>query len=57
VGYILQHTDSSRLVNGVHVYSIASYQTALLVMPLCFLGSFLIASFLLKESHPARRGH
>lgn len=54
VGYILQHTDSWRLVNGVHVYSIASYQTALLVMPLCFLASLIIASFLIKESHPAK---
>ncbi len=56
VGYILHHTeDSSRLVNGIHVYSISSYQTALLVMPLCFLGSLLIATFLLKESHPSHR--
>ena len=55
VGYILQHTDSSHLVNGVHVYNISSYQTALLVMPLCFLASLLIALFLLKESHPAHR--
>lgn len=55
VGYILQNTDSSHLVNGVHVYNISSYQTALLVMPLCFLGSLLIATFLLKESHPAHR--
>ncbi len=57
VGYILQHIDSSHLVNGVHVYSVSSYQTALLVMPLCFLGSLLIAAFILKESHPSRRSH
>ncbi|WP_439649233.1 MFS transporter [Legionella bononiensis] len=55
VGYILQHTDSWRLVNGVHVYDISSYQTALLVMPLCFLGSLLIAAFLIKETHPAHQ--
>ncbi|WP_338033748.1 MFS transporter [Legionella antarctica] len=55
VGYILQHTDSPHLVNGIYVYSITSYQTALLVMPMCFLGSLLIAAFLLKESHPGRR--
>ncbi len=57
VGYILQHTDSWRLVNGIHVYSMASYKTALLVMPLCFLASLLIASFLIKETHPAKKGH
>ncbi|CZI02464.1 D-glucarate permease [Legionella pneumophila] len=56
VGYILQQTGSWRIVNGAHVYSISSYQTALLVMPICFLASLLIATFLLKESHPARRG-
>ncbi|MFI4918947.1 MAG: MFS transporter [Legionellales bacterium] len=55
VGYMLQHSDSWSLVNGVHVYSIASYQKALLVMPLCFLASLLIATFLIKESHPAKR--
>lgn len=55
VGYILQHSDSGRVINGVHVYSIAGYQTALLVMPVCFLASLLIATFLIKESHPAHQ--
>lgn len=55
VGYILQHTHSWHLVNGVHVYSVASYQIALMVMPICFLASLLIATFLLKESHPAKK--
>ncbi len=55
VGYLLQHSNSWRLVNGVHVYSIESYQKALLVMPLCFLASLLIALFVLKESHPAQK--
>ncbi len=55
VGYILQHSDSWRLVNGVHVYSLESYQKALLVMPLCFIASLIIAGFILKESHPAKR--
>ncbi|WP_415072656.1 MFS transporter [Legionella sp.] len=54
VGYILQHIDSGHVVNGVHTYSIQSYQTALLVMPLCFLASLIIAVFILKESHPAK---
>lgn len=52
VGYLLQHSNAWRLVNGVHVYSLASYNVALLVMPLCFLASLLIATFLIKESHP-----
>lgn len=57
VGYILHHTGTGHLVNGVHIYSIAGYQTALLVMPLCFLASLLISLLLIKESHPARQGH
>lgn len=55
VGYILQRMDSARIVNGAHVYSVASYQKALLVMPLCFLTSLIIVLFILRESHPARR--
>jgi len=55
VGYILQHTESWRLVNGVHVYNIDAYKTALVVMPLCFLASLLIACFLIKETHPAHK--
>ncbi|MFI4962453.1 MAG: MFS transporter [Legionellales bacterium] len=53
VGCFLQHSNSWRSVNGVHFYSIESYKTALLVLPLCFLASLLIAVFLIKESHPA----
>lgn len=55
VGYFLQHSGSSHLVNGVPVYSIASYQAALLVMPLCFLASLLMVLFFIKESHPAHK--
>lgn len=52
VGYLLQHSNAWHLVNGVPVYSIESYQVALLVMPLCFLASLIIAAVLIKESHP-----
>jgi MFS family permease len=55
VGYVLQHSDSWHLVNGVHVYSVVSYQKALLVMPLCFFASLIISLFVIRESHPAAR--
>lgn len=55
VGYILQHSGSWRLVDGVHVYGVASYQIALLVMPLCFFASLIISGFFIKESHPAHK--
>ncbi len=57
VGYFLQHSGAGRIINGVHVYSIAGYQKALLVMPICFLASLLIAAFLIKESHPGNKHH
>jgi MFS family permease len=54
VGYLLHRSGSSRFIDGVHVYSVASYQSALIILPICFLASLLIALFLLKETHPAR---
>lgn len=54
VGYILQHSNSWRNIDGIHIYSIESYQVALLVMPICFLASLLIAGLILKESHPGQ---
>lgn len=57
VGYFLQNSGNSHLINGVPVYSVSSYQMALLVMPLCFFASLLIAIFLLKETHPAARNN
>lgn len=53
VGVILHHSNSW-LVNGAPVYSVESYNKALLVMPCCFLASLIIAVFLLRESHPGR---
>ncbi|OJY13125.1 MAG: MFS transporter [Legionella sp. 40-6] len=52
VGLILQHTGSWRVVQGIHIYSVESYQIALFIMPACYLLSLLIATFILKESHP-----
>lgn len=55
VGYFLQHSNGSHLINGVPVYDLYSYQKALSIMPLCFLVSLLIATFLIKESHSSAR--
>ncbi len=57
VGYIVQHTGTWSMVNDIPVYSMASYQHALLVLPLCFLASLLIVVFFIKESHPAKKKH
>lgn len=57
VGYILHHINSWHTANGVHIYSVESYQRALFVLPLCFAASILIAIFLLKESHPGHKSN
>ncbi|KTD19489.1 major facilitator family transporter [Legionella israelensis] len=55
VGFILHNSHSWKIVNGVHVYAIESYQKALLVMPLCYAASLIIVVFFLKETHPLRQ--
>lgn len=52
VGVILHRMGSSELLNGVSIYSITSYQKALVIMPLSYLFSLIIVAFFLKESHP-----
>lgn len=57
VGVFLQHydeLDQVNQVNGVHAYTLASYNTALAVMPCCYLLSILLVLFFLRESHPGR---
>ncbi|VEG90067.1 major facilitator family transporter [Legionella spiritensis] len=56
VGVFLKYSGNSHIVNNVPVYSVASYNKALLVMPCCYLASLFVALFLLKESHPGRNG-
>lgn len=53
VGVILHHGGEWIQANGVHVYTITSYNKALSIMPICYLISLLLTFFILKESHPA----
>lgn len=55
VGIILQHSGVGSWMNGVPVYSITSYQKALLVMPCCYLASLILAIWLIKESYPGAK--
>lgn len=54
VGIFLHHIDTATIVNNIPIYSTHSYEMALLVMPISFFLSFIIATFILKESHPNR---
>ncbi|KTC74394.1 major facilitator family transporter [Legionella birminghamensis] len=53
VGVFLHKSADLINVRGVHIYTVASYNKALLVMPLCFLIS-LIAVLIMRESHPQK---
>lgn len=55
VGVILHRSEEWRLVHDVPVYNMSSYQTALLVMPLCYLISLILALWLIKESYPSSK--
>ncbi len=55
VGVILHRSESLRVVHDISVYTIGSYQKALMVMPCCYLASLILALFLIKESHPGRK--
>jgi MFS family permease len=52
VGLILSRSTDWIMQNDIPVYSVASFNKALMVMPGCFLLSLLIGIFLLKETHP-----
>lgn len=52
VGVFLQASGDWYTVGGVNFYTVANYNRALLVMPVCYLISLIIAAFVLKESHP-----
>ncbi|MFY7697903.1 MAG: MFS transporter [Legionella sp.] len=55
VGIILHHSGHAYLVDQIPVYELDGYKFALLVMPVCYLISLIIAIFFLKESHPGSR--
>lgn len=54
VGVFLHHSQDYYQMNGVYFYTVASYNKALLVVPICFLLS-LLAVLLMRESHPQYR--
>lgn len=55
VGVFLQRSNQWQEINGVHVYTIASYTKALFIMPCCYFLSLLLVIFFLKESCPANK--
>ena len=57
VGVLLNHSAGAQVVNGVTMYTIASYQSALSIMPCCYLASLIIALWVIKESYPTSGEH
>lgn len=56
VGILLQRSGASQLLNGVSVYTVSSYQKAMMVIPCCYLVSLILALWLIKESYPGQEG-
>lgn len=52
VGIFLQRSHDWYTANGIHVYTVASYNKALFIMPCCYFISLVVIMFFLKESHP-----
>jgi MFS family permease len=57
VGIILYLSGDWAIVNGVPIYTVESYNKALLVLPSCYLVSLIVSLFLLKESYPRASAH
>jgi MFS family permease len=55
VGVMLHRSDAWHLVQDVHVYSMSSYQIALLIMPCCYLLSLILSLYCIKESYPGEK--
>ena len=51
IGNLLEQSWTGTLVNGIPVYSTASYQLALSSLPICYFIAFIL-SFLLHDTHP-----
>lgn len=50
VGGLIHYFGSDHIINGMYVYTVADYQKALFVLPLCYCISILICIFWLKET-------
>ncbi len=55
VGVFLHHSAEAQMTQELPTYSIACYQSALLVMPCCYFASLILAWFFIKESYPGSK--
>jgi MFS family permease len=51
VGYLLRLNWQGEMANNTPVYSVDAYTVALLVVPLCFLVSYVAGQFLIRETY------
>ena len=54
VGVLLESFWDHRLVSGSVVYSLANYQLALMILPICFGIGLLFSLFVIKETNCKR---
>lgn len=53
IGWLLEKMWDGTIVNGIPFYSIANYQHAVMILPVCFVVAFFLVYFI-KETHCSR---
>ncbi len=51
VGWLLYLLWDGVKASGVPVYTVANYQTALIIIPICFLAAFVVSIFYIRETY------
>lgn len=51
MGLLIKHYWDGNIVNGIPVYNIATYQKALVLLPICYVTAIVLTLFLIKESY------
>jgi MFS family permease len=55
VGVFLHKFGEWQQVGAVQLYTVSSYNQALVILPACYLISLILSVFILKESHPGHQ--
>lgn len=51
IAFVLRNGWDGTLINNVPVYSVANYQSGLIVLPICYFISLLLCLFFIRETH------
>ena len=51
VGVVLHFCWQGEMLNSVPFYTVSNYQTALFIVPLCYLVGWIVSQFFIRETH------